>query len=141
MKIQDVVKAYRTLAAAKVTKMTVDAKMKVVKSVRALKAVAQEFQEFSELTQEKLKGDDHERFSEIGTRLDSGDTAIDKAEAADTRCYFRKYNAELYRCLHEEELREADVKLAKLSKKEFDDLLASNDFEAGTIADLSEILQ
>ncbi len=141
MKIQDAVKAYNTLSKASVSKMTLDAKMKVVKSVKALKAVAMDFQEFSTITEDKLKGAEHEKFSDLGTRLDNGDPSIDKTEAADVRCYWRKYNTEFFKCVHQEELREVEVKLEKLTKKEFSDLICSNNFEAGVIADLSEILQ
>lgn len=141
MKIQEAVKAYNTLSKANVKKMTLEGKMKVVRSVKVLKTVAQEFQEFSDLTQEKLKGEKHEHYTDVDIRLNSGDSSVDKSEVADTRCYFRKYNTEFFKCVHQEELRDVEVKVGKLTKKEFDDLLASNDFDAGTIADLSEILQ
>ena len=66
---------------------------------------------------------------------------MSKADVARARNYFRSYNAEASKCAKDALDKEAKVKLAKLTKKEFDDLLASNaDMEAGVLADVAGVM-
>lgn len=141
MKTNEILSAYNALAKAKLSKLTPDAKVKVINALVAMKKVAEEYQAYADTLLSKLKGEEHDRLQELLTSFESGDTSVSKADVARARNYFRSYNAEASKCAKDALDKEAKVKLAKLTKKEFDDLLASNaDMEAGVLADVAGVM-
>lgn len=138
MKTNQIIAAYNVLAAAKLTKMSGEGKIKVVKAVMAMKPIHAGYVDFVQETVKRLKpewmdGEKEQDWQKNGVNSDKL-TASEKAEA-------QQYLADADACLKDEFEKEHELTFAKLTDKEFEEFAGSNDLTAGQLIELMDVLQ
>ena len=138
MKTSQIIAAYATLSAAKLTKMEGEGKIKVVKAVMEMKPIHAAYADFVDETLKRLKpewmdGEKEKEWRSKGTDSDSL-TSTEKSEA-------QQYMADADNCLKDEFTKDHKLTFKKLSDKEFQDFAESNDFTAGQLIELMSVLQ
>ena len=64
----EIARAYRTLAAAKLTRLDDEEKFQIVKIIISLKPIVKEYEDFIQQTKESLKADNHEEMHDKANR-------------------------------------------------------------------------
>lgn len=137
-----IIAAYNALVGSKLTKMGGEGKIKVVKIIKALKPIATDYEDFRKDALERLKP---EGFDEMVKKAeqwqkDGENTTLTATERAGINQFFADYQMEVDKCLKEETEKEHDLEFAKLSEDEFTQFADSNDFTAGQMIELMDIL-
>lgn len=142
MKTIDIVKAYRIINDAKLTKMEDADKFKVIKATRQLKPVAASFDEFVKETQERLKPEGWDDMQKKARQWqeDGDKSTLTVEERREINRYFTDYNAKVEECVKEEAETEHELTYERLSEEAFGKFIASNDYDVRTIIELENIL-
>ena len=142
MKTIDIVKAYRIINDAKLTKMEDADKFKVIKATRQLKPVAASFDEFVKEAQERLKPEGWDDMQKKARQWqeDGDKSALTAEERREINRYFMDYNAKVEECVKEEAEKEPELTYERLSEEAFGQFIASNDYDVRTIIELENIL-
>lgn len=142
MKTIDIVKAYRIINDAKLTKMEDADKFKVIKATRQLKPVAASFDEFVKEAQERLKPDGWDDMQKKARKWqeDGDKSTLTVEERREINRYFMDYNAKVEECVKEEAEKEPELTYERLSEEAFAKFIASNDYDVRTIIELENIL-
>lgn len=142
MKTIDIVKAYRIINDAKLTKMEDADKFKVIKATRQLKPVAASFDEFVKEAQERLKPDGWDDMQKKARKWqeDGDKSTLAVEERREINRYFTDYNAKVEECVKEEAEKEHELTYERLSEEAFGKFVASNDYDVRTIIELENIL-
>jgi hypothetical protein len=142
MKTIQIKAAYEVLKDSKLTKMDSLDKFKVVKILRDLKVISLAFDDFAKDLQEKLKGEDHEKYvSEAQQWQREGDkTTLSLEERALINQYLNKYNKDCRDGIYEEEQKEHELTFEKISEDAFTKFVDSNDFSVGQLLSLQEVI-
>lgn len=142
MKTIDIVKAYRIINDAKLTKMEDADKFKVIKATRQLKPVAASFDEFVKEAQERLKPEGWDDMQKKARQWqEDGDRSnLAVEERREINRYFMDYNAKVEECVKEEAEKEPELTYERLSEEAFEKFIASNDYDVRTIIELENIL-
>lgn len=142
MKTIDIVKAYRIINDAKLTKMEDADKFKVIKATRQLKPVATSFDEFVKEAQERLKPEDWDGMQKKARKWqeDGDKSTLTVEERREINRYFTDYNAKVEECVKEEAEKEPELTYERLSEEAFGKFIASNDYDVRTIIELENIL-
>ena len=142
MKTIDIVKAYRIINDAKLTKMEDADKFKVIKATRQLKPVAASFDEFVKEAQERLKPEGWDDMQKKARQWqeDGDKSALTAEERREINRYFMNYNAKVEECVKDEAEKEPELTYERLSEEAFGKFIASNDYDVRTIIELENIL-
>lgn len=137
MRTSLIIAAYSALAGSKLTKMTGQGRIKIVKNVMAMKSIHASYTDFVQETIKRLKPEWLEGEKEEEWRKNGINSAIltsaEKAEA-------RQYTADADACLKEEYEKEHELEIKKLTDEEFEQFAESNDYTAGELIDLMSVL-
>ena len=142
MRTSQIVAAYNAIAGSKLTKMNGEGKIKVVKIIKALKPVATDYEDFRKEALERLKKDDFEAMAEKVRKWEKEgeDTTLTATEKAELNQYFADYQMEVDKCLKEEAEKDHDLSFTKLTDDEFQQYAESNDFTAGQLNELMDLI-
>lgn len=144
----EIARAYRTLAAAKLTRLDDEEKFLIVKFIISLKPIAKEYEDFIQQTKESLKADNHEemldkanRWNAINKGRNINDLADEeKKELFEINRYFVEYSNVVEKCILEEGDKGVNFAPFKLSNDTATKLIASNDWTCEQAADVFTLL-
>lgn len=128
------------LKEAKLTKMSGEGKIKVVKILKATRPVASEFDTFRNEAIEKLRPEGFDQMQPKLVKMQEGDSALSEAEKKEVSSFFDAYAADVNRCIAEEGEKEVDITFDKMTEAEFTALCETNDWQAGVIYELMDKL-
>lgn len=144
----EIARAYRTLAAAKLTRLDDEEKFQIVKIIISLKPIVKEYEDFIQQTKESLKADNHEEMLDKANRWNFTNkgrnindlTDEEKKELFEINRYFAEYSNKVEKWILEEG--DKGVKFApfKLSNDTATKLIASNDWNCEQAADVFTLL-
>ena len=142
MKTQKISEAYRTINAAKLTKMEDKEKFIVIKAMRVLKPISASFEEFINDAREKLKGEQFDNMQQKARQWqEEGEkTSLTPDERKQVNTYFNEYTQRVNECVREEADKEHELPYDRLSEEAFGRFIASNDYDVATIMELQEVL-
>lgn len=142
MKTLEIVKAYRTINDAKLTKMEDADKFRVIKAIRQMKPVVTSFEDFVKEAQERLKPEDFDTMQKKAQQWqEEGDKSpFTVEERREINRYFTDYNAKVEECVKEEAEKEHELTYERLSEEAFGKFIASNDYDVKTIMELEEVI-
>ena len=143
MKTMNIVTAYRTINASKLTKMEDTDKYKVIKAIREMKPVVESFDSFVSDARERLKPEDFDTMQEKAAQWQKeGDaTTLTVEDRVELNRYFEDYNRKVEECVKEESEKEHELKFGRLSEEAFCKLMASNpDWDVKTTVQVEEVL-
>ncbi len=131
-KTNDIVAAFRLINPAKLSKMESAERFPLILAIRQLKKVATDFDDFLKDVQERLKP---EAFDAIAAKVQS-QKELSKAESD----AWTKYQKDIQDCLHDELEKQVDLDFKPLSEDAIAHFIDSNDFSAGDIILILDIL-
>lgn len=142
MKTSEIVRAYRTINDAKLTRMEDADKFRVIRAIRQMKPVAASFDAFVEDARERLKPEGWDGMQRKARQWqEEGDkTALSVEERREINRYFTDYNDRVEECVREEAEREPELDYGRLSEDAFGRFIASNDFDVKTVLELQDAL-
>ena len=142
MKTITIIAAYNALTGSKLTKMGGEGKIKVVKIIKAMKPVATEYEDFRKDALERLKPEGFDKMAEKAQQWqkEGEDTTLTATERAEINQFFADYQAEVDKCLKEEVEKEHELEFKKLTGEEFTSLCDGNDWTAGQMLELMDIV-
>ena len=142
MKTMNIIAAYNELVGSKLTKMGGEGKITVVKIIKAFKPIATDYEDFRKDALERLKPEGFDKMAEKAQKWQSeGEkTTLTATERAEINKFFADYQIEVDKCLKEETEKEHELDYPKLTDKEFTELCDGNDWTAGQMLELMDIL-
>lgn len=137
MKTSKIIAAYAILNSSKLTKMDGKGKVKMVKIINAMKPAYTEYLEKLEEATKRLRPEwyTQEKESEWNFRGIYSDKLTGEEKSG-----IREYLSNMELCMKDDFDREQDVKYDHLSEDEFVAYAESNDFTAGQLVELQEII-
>lgn len=144
----EIARAYRTLAAAKLTRLDDEEKFLIVKFIISLKPIAKEYEDFIQQTKESLKADNHEEMLDKANRWNATNkgrnisdlTDEEKKELFEINRYFAEYSNNVEKWILEEGDKGVNFAPFKLSNDTATKLIASNDWNCEQAADVFTLL-
>lgn len=144
----EIARAYRTLAAAKLTRLDDEEKFQIVKIIISLKPIVKEYEDFIQQTKESLKADNHEEMLDKANRwnfTNKGRNINDlkdeeKKELFEINRYFAEYSNKVEKWILEEGDKGVNFAPFKLSNDTATKLIASNDWDCEQAADVFTLL-
>lgn len=144
----EIARAYRTLAAAKLTRLDDEEKFLIVKIIMSLKPIAKEYEDFIQQTKESLKADNHEEMLDKANRWNFTNkgrnindlTDEEKKELFEINRYFAEYSNKVEKWILEEGDKGVNFAPFKLSNDTATKLIASNDWNCEQAADVFTLL-
>ena len=143
MKTLKILAAYNAMIGSKLTKMDGDGKIKIIKAIKVMKPIATDYEDFRKDAIDRLKP---EGYDEMNKKLEQWQkegekTTLTFTERAEINKFFADYQMAVDKCLNEETEKEHDIDFGKLTDDEFKQFADSNDFTAGQLIELMDILQ
>lgn len=144
----EIARAYRTLAAAKLTRLDDEEKFQIVKIIISLKPIVKEYEDFIQQTKESLKADNHEEMLDKANRWNFTNkgrnindlTDEEKKELFEINRYFAEYSNKVEKWILEEGDKGVNFAPFKLSNDTATKLIASNDWDCEQAADVFTLL-
>lgn len=144
----EIARAYRTLAAAKLTRLDDNEKFLIVKFIISLKPIAKEYEDFIQQTKESLKADNHEEMLDKANRWNATNkgrnindlTDEERKELFEINRYFAEYSNKVEKWILEEGDKGVNFAPFKLSNDTATKLIASNDWNCEQAADVFTLL-
>lgn len=130
--VNDIVTVYRLLNSAKVGKMEDADKIALIKAIRQFKKTGVDFDDFLKDAQERLKP---ENFDVISKKMEEH-----KELTLEESVALGKYNKAVQACIDGEIKKEVELDFEPLSDEAINKLVASNDFSAGDIMSIFDML-
>lgn len=142
MKTKQIVAAYGILSGSKLTKMSGDGKIKVVKIIKAMKPVTSEFEDFRKDAIDRLKPEGYEDMAKKAEQWQKeGDsTTLTATEKAELNQFFGDFQRDVEKCLADEAEKEHETAFSKLTDAEFSSLCEGNDWTAGQMLELMDLI-
>lgn len=142
MKTIMIIAAYNALTGSKLTKMSGDGKIKVVKIIKAMKPIATDYDDFRKDALERLKPEGYDAMAEKAQQWqkDGENTTLTATERAEINQFFADYQTEVDKCLNDEVNKEHELSFTKLTADEFTALCDGNDWTAGQMLELMDII-
>lgn len=134
--VQTIIDANNILKTAKLGKMKDGESFQVVKALRAIKAAATPAQELIDTANEKLKPENFDAIQEKASRFDS----LTDAEKIEVNNRLVEYQNKVNRCTLDELKKTVKIDIEPLSEESFGRLVESNDYTAGQIMVLQDVL-
>lgn len=143
MKTIEIVKAYRIINEAKLTKMEDADKYKVIKAIRALKPIVTSFEDFTKDAQERLKGEEFANMQKKAEQWqkEGEKTTLTMDERIAINRFFTDYNKRVEECVKEEAEKEVSPEYERLSEEAFSKLIGSNDWAVKEILAVMDALK
>lgn len=143
MKKKDLFEGYVVARGAKLTKLADAGKYKVIKACKAMRSVAEEIEALKKEAEKRLAGEEHEEMDEKAKRwrVEGVETTLTIEERIAVNNYFAAYNKRVVECLNEEHNAEVALEYERLTDEEMKQLIASNDWTAGEIVAVMEVLE
>ena len=141
MKTELAVRAYTLLKEAKLSKMETEDIKKVLKIMRILRPIAEKYEADLSEAETKLKGDEHDKMTELAKKWQADEKAISEKEKKEVNAYFEKYQKSLgdyVKGLNDEAV---DVKITKLGETIMSKLIVANDFKIKEMMILTDVLE
>lgn len=144
----EIARAYRTLAAAKLTRLDDEEKFQIVKIIISLKPIVKEYEDFIQQTKESLKADNHEEMLDKANRWNFTNkgrnindlTDEEKKELFEINRYFAEYSNKVEKWILKEGDKGVNFAPFKLSNDTATKLIASNDWDCEQAADVFTLL-
>lgn len=144
----EIARAYRTLAAAKLTRLDDEEKFLIVKFIISLKPIVKEYEDFIQQTKKRLKADNHEEMLDKANRWNATNkgrnindlTDEEKKELFEINRYFAEYSNKVEKWILEEGDKDVNFATFKLSNDTATKLIASNDWTCEQTADVFTLL-
>lgn len=143
MKTIEIVKAYRIINEAKLTKMEDADKYKVIKAIRAMKPIATSFEDFTKDAQERLKGEEFANMQKKAEQWqkEGEKTTLTMDERIAINRFFTDYNKRVEECVKDEAEKEVSPEYGRLSEEAFSKLIGSNDWSVKEILAVMDALK
>lgn len=121
MKVGNIVNAYRALEKATVSELTAEERISVVKAMKAMRTTTKEFESFVEDLREKFKS---ENLEAIIRKIQEG-----KGLTEDEVKTFNEYNIPVSAAIREEEGKEVELDIPKVSEDAIIKMIGENKWE------------
>lgn len=121
MKVGKIVNAYRALEKATVSDLTAEERISVVKAMKVMRATTKEFESFVEDLREKFKS---ENLEAIIRKIQEG-----KGLTEDEVKTFNEYNIPVSAAIREEEDKEVELDIPKVSEDAIIKMIGENKWE------------
>lgn len=121
MKVGKIVNAYRALEKATVSDLTAEERISVVKAMKAMRTTTKEFESFVEDLREKFKS---ENLEAIIRKIQEG-----KGLTEDEVKTFNEYNIPVSAAIREEEDKEVELDIPKVSEDAIIKMIGENKWE------------
>lgn len=121
MKVGKIVNAYRALEKATVSDLTAEERISVVKAMKAMRTTTKEFESFVEDLREKFK---NENLEAIIRKIQEG-----KGLTEDEVKTFNEYNIPVSAAIREEEEKEVNLDIQKVSEDAIIKMIGENKWE------------
>lgn len=121
MKVGQIVNAYRTLDKATVSELTADERIAVVKAMKVMRTTSKDFESFVEDLREKFKS---ENLEGIIRKIQEG-----KGLTEDEVKTFNEYNIPVSAAIREEEEKEVNLDIPKVSEDAIIKMIGENKWE------------
>ena len=142
MKIKEIVNAYKTLGEAKVSNLEESEIRKVVNNRKIMRTIAEEFEAFLKDCQEKFKPENWDELQQkIQQWQQEGEkTTLTEEERIVINKAIIKYQQLITKAIQDEEDKNVDITVEKLSEDSITKLLKHNDWPINKLDELSAIL-
>ena len=142
MKIKEIVNAYKALGEAKVSNLEESEIHKVVNNRKIMRTIAEEFEAFLKDCQEKFKPENWDELQQkIQQWQQEGEkTTLTEEERIVINKAIIKYQQLITKAIQDEEDKNVDITVEKLSEDSITKLLKHNDWPINKLDELSAIL-
>lgn len=142
MKIKEIVNAYKALGEAKVSNLEESEIRKVVNNRKIMRTIAEEFEAFLKDCQEKFKPENWDELQQkIQQWQQEGEkTTLTEEERIVINKAIIKYQQLITKAIQDEEDKNVDITVEKLSEDSITKLLKHNDWPINKLDELSAIL-
>lgn len=136
MKIKDIVSTYKTLGEAKVSSLEESEILKIVKARKAMRSIVEDFEAFLKDVQEKFKP---ENLEELQIKAQKWSELSDE-EKMEINKTFRQYEQAINAALLEEQEKEFELNIDKLSEESVSKLLKDNEWSINKLDEISIVV-
>ena len=142
MKIKEIVNAYKALGEAKVSNLEESEIRKVVNNRKIMRTIAEEFEAFLKDCQEKFKPENWDELQQkIQQWQQEGEkTTLTEEERIVINKAIMRYQQLITKAIQDEEDKNVDITVEKLSEDSITKLLKHNDWPINKLDELSAIL-
>ena len=133
MKLKEIVNAYKALGEAKVNSLEESEILKIVKARKAMRSIVEDFEAFLKDVQEKFKP---ENLEELQIKAQKWSELSDE-EKMEINKIFRQYEQAINTALLEEQEKEFELNIDKLSEESVSKLLKDNEWSINKLDEIS----
>ena len=133
MKIKDIVNTYKILGEAKVSSLEESEILKIVKARKTMRPIVEDFEAFLKDVQEKFKP---ENLEELQIKAQKWSELSDE-EKMEINKTFRQYEQAINTALLEEQEKEFELNIDKLSEESVSKLLKDNEWSINKLDEMS----
>ena len=133
MKLKEIVNAYKALGEAKVSSLEESEILKIVKARKAMRSIVEDFEAFLKDVQEKFKP---ENLEELQIKAQKWSELSDE-EKMEINKTFRQYEQAINTALLEEQEKEFELNIDKLSEESVSKLLKDNEWSINKLDEIS----
>lgn len=133
MKLKEIVSAYKALGEAKVSSLEESEILKIVKARKAMRSIVEDFEAFLKDVQEKFKP---ENLEELQIKAQKWSELSDE-EKMEINKTFRQYEQAMNVALLEEQEKEFELNIDKLSEESVSKLLKDNEWSINKLDEIS----
>ena len=133
MKIKDIVNTYKILGEAKVSSLEESEILKIVKARKTMRPIFEDFEAFLKDVQEKFKP---ENLEELQIKAQKWSELSDE-EKMEINKTFRQYEQAINTALLEEQEKEFELNIDKLSEESVSKLLKDNEWSINKLDEIS----
>lgn len=133
MKLKEIVNAYKALGEAKVSSLEESEILKIVKARKAMRSIVEDFEAFLKDVQEKFKP---ENLEELQIKAQKWSELSDE-EKMEINKTFRQYEQAMNAALLEEQEKEFELNIDKLSEESVSKLLKDNEWSINKLDEIS----
>lgn len=133
MKIKDIVNTYKILGEAKVSSLEESEILKIVKARKTMRPIFEDFEAFLKDVQEKFKP---ENLEELQIKAQKWSELSDE-EKMEINKIFRQYEQAINTALLEEQEKEFELNIDKLSEESVSKLLKDNEWSINKLDEIS----
>ena len=143
MKKIEILEAYSLINEAKLSKLDIGAKIKIIKACKEMKPVVEQLQDFEKDARKKLEGENHKEMVELVQKWqeEGENTTLTIDERKNINKYLADYNNRVNLCLKEEMDEIVELCFEKLSDSELEKFIDSNDWTVNQTIIVTSILQ
>lgn len=133
MKLKEIVNAYKALGEAKVSSLEESEILKIVKARKAMRSIVEDFEAFLKDVQEKFKP---ENLEELQIKAQKW-SELSNEEKMEINKTFRQYEQAINTALLEEQEKEFELNIDKLSEESVSKLLKDNEWSINKLDEIS----